>query len=201
MISKLFSSRISTLFRTNLGFQKLGGLVGSLVLVGRMRRQNDQSSIADQVSIRAVDRQVGLGVFRNSTLVLLVAGVAEKNDALDLVDHRGRDSGDRACNESCALTVGCRLALDDRRTRIGLPVATGNNRGVRAFRVGKLEETGSLGNCSSGRALGREVFEKTGVVRAAYTLDPHIRGTVVGFERIGEDRPGLFALRVLAAYT
>jgi hypothetical protein len=166
-----------------------------------VRRQHDQGSIADQVPVRAVHGQVVLRVARDSTLVLLVAGVAENNNALDLVDHRGGECGDRACNDSCALTVDCELALDDARTGMGVPVTTGNNRGVRALRVGKLEETGALGNGSSGRALGRKVFEKAGSVRAAYALDPHIRGTVVGLERIGEDRPGLFALWVLAVCT
>lgn len=85
--------------------------------------------------------------------------------------------------------------------RNNLPVASGNNRGVRALGVGKLEQTRSLVDCGCRRALGREVVEQTGGVRAAYTLDPHIRGTVVCLERIGEYRPGLFALRMLASYT
>lgn len=70
-----------------------------------MRRQHDQGAVAHEVSVRAVDRQVSLRVARDSTVVLLVAGVAEEDDALDLVDDGGRKSGYRSRNDGCTLAV------------------------------------------------------------------------------------------------
>lgn len=82
-----------------------------------------------------------------------------------------------------------------------LPVAAGNDRGVRALCVGELEQTCCLVDRGGGCALRKEIIEQAGGVRSANTLDPHIRGTVVGFERVGENRPWLFALRMLASST
>ena len=66
---------------------------------------------------------------------------------------------------------------------------------------GDTARIGSLGNGSIGCALGSEVVEKASGVSSANTLNPHIRSTIVSFERIGKDRAGLFALRMLAAYS
>lgn len=143
--------------------------------------QHDQSSVADEIAIGAVNSKVGLGVAGNSTVILLVASVAEEDNALGLVDDCSGERGDCACDERCAL-ADCILSLGPNvwgEVGMGLPVATGDNSGVGALCVCKVEEASSFGDSSISRSLGLEVVEDSCGVGSTDTLYPDICSSVV----------------------
>lgn len=76
-----------------------------------MRRRNNQRAVADHIPSSAVDLDLVLGEIGDLSVILLVAGIAEEHDALDLVLESVVEAGDGAVHDCRALAVCTRISL------------------------------------------------------------------------------------------
>jgi len=70
-----------------------------------MSGRDDEGSVAHEVAVCAIHGEVALRVAGDAAVVLLVPGVSEKHNALNLVADSGGQSRDGAGNQSGALAV------------------------------------------------------------------------------------------------
>lgn len=139
------------------GDQELGRLISSLISIGAMGRQNNERAVANQVAALAVHPETVGRVVGDLAVVLLVLGPAVEDNTLDLLADGGAALGDGGTGEGGTLAV-----------------ATGDDLGLGAERVGADEEALHLVNGGGGGALGEEVVEEAGGVGTANTLDPDV---------------------------
>lgn len=139
------------------GDQELGRLISSLISIGAMGRQNNERAVANQVAALAVHPETVGRVVGDLAVVLLVLGPAVEDNTLDLLADGGAALGDGGTGEGGTLAV-----------------ATGDDLGLGAERVGTDEEALHLVNGGGGSALGEEVVEEAGGVSTANTLDPDV---------------------------
>lgn len=125
--------------------------------VQEMRREDEERAIADGIGGAAVDLGLVRGKVGDTAVVLLVLGVAEEDDALDLVLDGRVELADG---------VG-----DDRRA---LAVSTSDNRRVGTLGVCQGEETLALVDGVPVRAGGQQVGSQLGLIGASDALNPEV---------------------------
>ena len=133
-----------------------------------MRREHNKRAGAHEIAALAVDLDTALRVVGHAAVVLLVLGIAEENDALDLLADGGVAVADGGGGQGGALAV-----------------AAGDDLGAGALCVGHGEEVLHLGDGGRRGAVGQEVVEQAGRVGAADALDPDVGRAEVGLERVG----------------
>jgi len=135
--------------------------------------EDEEGAPADGVGGGAVDGGLALGEVGDAAAVLDVLGVAEEDDALDLVLEGGVELGDGAGNDGGTLAV-----------------TTGGDGGVGALGVGQVDETLGLLDGLAVGAAGKEVGSQVSGVGATNTLDPDAvaveDGVVLVLEAVGD---------------
>lgn len=130
-----------------------------------MGRSDDKSAIAHEIANSAEDLGLISWVPGNTSAILQVAGETEQDNALNLRHHRGVELLDGVIHHGGALAV-----------------ASGNNFGVWALGVGKVEEGGGGADGGWRRVLGQEVVGEGGFVWGADALAGHLGGAEEGLE-------------------
>lgn len=170
--------------------QEGGRLVPPLVAIGEMWSSHDQAAGADQVSDSTEDLEAVGRVVGNLAVVLLVLGVAEEDDALDLLADGGATVADGGGSEGGTLAVNGKVlsVMGISRKGVGeiLPVSSGHDLGIGAFGVGRDKMVLHLGDGPCGRAVRQEVVEDARRIGTAYSLDPDICSAIFCLEDIGD---------------
>lgn len=143
---------------------------------------DDKSATAHEIADSAVDLSLRSGVAGNPSEILQIAGEAEEDNALNLRHHCGVQRLDGVINHSGALAV-----------------ASGNNLGVWALGVGKVEE--GVGGADGGwrGVLGKEVVGEGGRVWRADSLAGDLGGAEKGLKGsadLGTDDRALFFVSI-----
>lgn len=154
--------RLFMLSLTNLRNEELGSLVGGLVCVEEVVREDKESAPADGVGGSAVDVCPISGIVGDLLIVLGVLGVTKEHDTLDLL-----------------LDGVVELTHTSRHDCCSLAVTAGYDGGVGALLVCQVEEPLGFAKSSLTGASGKEVGGQVGEVRASDALDPEIISVLV----------------------
>lgn len=153
---------------------------GSVGAVCQMGRSDDKSATAHKIAGSAEDLSLSSRVPGNASAILQVAGEAEQDNALNLRHHRGIEPLDGVIHHGGALAV-----------------ASGDNLGVWALGVGKVEEGGGGADGRWRRVLGQKVVGEGGFVWGADALAGHLGGAEEGLEGSADLRANDGALIVV----
>jgi hypothetical protein len=132
---------------------------------------DSEGTSADEIANSAEDLSLVAREVRDSTTVLKVLGVSEKNGAHGLVANSGAGVANGSGSESGTLRV-----------------TSSNELRVGALGVGQVQEANHLGDGLRSGSARHEVTGDGGVVGAADTLDPDVVGTVLALESVTKRR-------------
>jgi len=162
-----------------------------------MGGRHDQATLADLISHLAEDLEAVGWIVGYSAVVLLVLGIAEEYDALDLLADSCAAVADGSGGEGSTLAVvGTVLSVILRNWRLTvggyrkcLPVTSRHDLCTGALGVGQDKEVLHLSDCLCRCAVWQEVVKQTRRVGTTYSLDPDVRPAIFGLEDIGDIWP------------